>query len=994
VKNVKNALAGVVSSTSHPWVLWTWNGDITESEVDSQVEALISVGFGGIAVRPGRDMSPAYMCEEFLAFFGRVLETARRHKVGVRLADDFSVVWSGCIDDVIGDSRKLRAEYLVLERELAPAAGGDLDIEVVIDPAYEYIAQAVKRVSKVVQIGDVRQISVPADKPSFRWKAPSADWRVLLYRKEPVVGPTGIGVPNVLNQKTVQSYIQNKLEVIKSTFSKYVPTTFEGFITEMPALRPGGGAIYWDDDIAVKYKSRYKREFMCQLPALFLEVPGAERIRAQAYSFVANLVAERFSAVLDAWAKKYRLSQWLLWPEAAIYRTEGVLVDGFVPTEGAIPTLGLQNLDGSIENFALLRAAADVNTNQFRRETLTVVGRNRVGAGASLQDIKREIDISLLAGPSRILIDGFYFNTDRRNSYKSSYNTWRLSPEWEYAKLLCAYSARAQEMIAGLHSSREVAVLSPSTAIMGDYAPGNAALANAGIARFRGAISALCCFGKGFDVVTEELLLSCMVRQNGEFATADRIRKGNYQALVVPYAPLVTRSLLVFLEKIATKGTTLVFIDEAPKGTYEDGVTANVTSRISKLVAPRRDNVSVIPAADLENALANVKPEAALMRESGESPDTAMQVYHGEGCRIYLFHNVHDTAEQAVVADVQAEKHYAALDPVTGEVTDIEPIEVEKNTAHLRVTLSPLQTMFIVASAVKITGTARRADGEEFNPFTLPPRSYRIILKDQWEFEPMSLNALPLSNWNAKMGLSKESGQITHQYETVFEAKEPISKCVLVLDGVSKTAAPMQGLEVMFNGVRIDDLRKNPAETPFGPDCLPIKVFGSGAQTYDISGRVMRGLNRLSIRTTGNAIDPQTLVYPPVIIGDFAVVKGSHGLATDKHSLMAGHDSWTKHGYPYMSGRAKYCQTFEVPNDYDRIVLRFSKVSGTVFAKINDMDVGVLHWPPMELDVTKYCNVQRNRLDIEVVNNIGNVLHLNGRPSGLTGEVYIDVYKA
>jgi len=48
----------------------------------------------------------------------------------------------------------------------------------------------------------------------------------------------------------------------------------------------------------------------------------------------------------------------------------------------------------------------------------------------------------------------------------------------------------------------------------------------------------------------------------------------------------------------------------------------------------------------------------------------------------------------------------------------------------------------------------------------------------------------------------------------------------------------------------------------------------------------------------------------------------------------------------------------------------------------------------MELDITSYCTSQRNELTVEVVNTVDNVLRLNGRPSGLTGEVFIDVYKA
>jgi hypothetical protein len=529
---------------------------------------------------------------------------------------------------------------------------------------------------------------------------------------------------------------------------------------------------------------------------------------------------------------------------------------------------------------------------------------------------------------------------------------------------------------------------------MGDYAPSGAAAAAAGLARFRNAVDALCCFGKGFDVVTEELLLSCMVRQNGEFATADRIRKGNYQALVVPYAPFVTRSLLVFLEKLAIKGTTLVFIDEPPVGTYEDGATASITSRVQKLVAPRRENVSVVATADLEQALVNIKPEAALMRESGEPCDVGVQVYHGEGGKLYLFHNILDNAEQTVIAEVQAEKYFASIDCATGALTEIEPVDVERNTARLRLTLLPLQTAFIVSGAASVG----KAEEEGFNPHALPPRSYRIIFKDQWDFEPLSANVLPLSNWSVRIGMSRESGQVSHFYETNFEAKDAPAGCAIVMNGMSRSDAPFQSVEVSFNGVRVDGDDPHPVSrrAPSPPPSVDaVAGIFDGAHLINISGKVVKGINRLSIRTSGSAVDPQTLVYPPLIAGEFTVVKGAHGLAIDKIAPIAGHDSWTKHGYPYMSGRARYSQMFEVPNDYDKLVLRFSKVSGTVYVKINDIDVGVLHWPPMEIDVTRYCDVQRNRLSVEVVNTIDNALHMSSaRPSGLTGEVYVDVYRS
>jgi hypothetical protein len=999
LKNVKNFLANQpVGPASMPWAMWIWNRSITASEVKKQLNDLIAKGFGGVAIRPGRDMSPGYMTQEFLDNFGIALEIARKNKIGVRLADDFSLIWDGHLDSSIGFSRKLRAEYLTLEREIAPVAN-EAETEVMLDPNAEYIAQALKRPAKGAETFDVRQIDLPAGANTFRWKAPGSDWRLLIYKREYIRGPSGRGVPNVLNSKAVQLYMQNTLEVVKCAHSRYVPTTFEGFITEMPALRPGGNAIYWDEDIAVKYKSRYKREFYPMLPALFLDLPGAEKYRAQLHVFIYNLIAEKFAVALETWAKKYRLTQWVLWPEAGIYKPENAVGDGFVTSE-QLATLGLQNLDGGVENFALLRCAADINTNHHRRETMTVVGRNRVGSGCTPQDLKREIDLSIIAGPSRIIVDGLYFNVEQRNSYKTPHSPFWYSPEWEYMTLLNGYTAKLKDMLNGLQTSREVAVLTPSECIMGDYMPGMPAPAASGYDRFQKTIAALCGCGKTFDIVTEDLLLTCMIRQNGEFATADRIRKGNYQALVVPYAPLVTRRLLVYLEKLAIKGTTLIFVDEAPIGTFEDGASKNVVERISKVVAPRRENVFVVPAAELETPLARMKPELLLTRESGdEGANIAVQVFHGEGGKLYMMHNMLDSGEQFVIAEMQNEKHFAILDMITGELYDIEPFEVEKNIARLRLAFSPLQTMFMVSSPVKLS-----TQTPAFNPFTLPPRSYRIIFKDQWDFEPLTPNVLPLSNWKVKMGMSAMSGQISHAYEATFEVKDFTGGCTLAINGLSRTDAPHQAVEISLNGVRIDGAKGVGELTVMNThnvrhednprlESLPIKIFGDSLTLFEVGEKITKGLNHVSIRTVGSAMDPQTLVFPPFIVGDFSLVKGGYGLAIDKPGIMAGHDSWTKHGYPCMSGRARYTQVFEVPNDYEKLVLRFSNVSGTIYVKVNDADLGMFHWPPMELDVTKYCNIQRNTLTVEVVNTIDNVVRLSGKASGLRGEVYIDVYR-
>jgi hypothetical protein len=205
LKNLKNALAKPTGAASLPWAIWIWNGHITKPEIEKQLGAIISKGFGGVAVRPGRDMFPTYMSQEFVDNFVLVLELAQKNKIGVRFADDLSLLWPGMLDGLMNVNRKMRAEYLVFEGEVC-AAPGEFEFDIVIDPECEYMAQAMKRVGKVPQLGDVRQVSVPAGKTSFRWKAPGADWCLLLYKKEPVRGLSGCGVPNLLNPKVIDTY--------------------------------------------------------------------------------------------------------------------------------------------------------------------------------------------------------------------------------------------------------------------------------------------------------------------------------------------------------------------------------------------------------------------------------------------------------------------------------------------------------------------------------------------------------------------------------------------------------------------------------------------------------------------------------------------------------------------------------------------------------------------------------------------------------------------
>ena len=996
-----------------PWVIWIWNLGITKDELLEQLNFLLSQGFGGIAIRPGRDMSPSYLSEEFFELFGIVLQAAQQKNVGIRIADDFSLPWSGFFDEIVSHSKKLRAQKIVLRETIETAGQSEITINKVDS---DTVALAVRFKDGVPNSNDIKVLSGKIIKDSLVWKVTPGEWKVLVFQKQFVTDPVGCFIPNVYNPKTSLTYIQTVLEQFKTRFSKFIPGTFEGFINEMPAIRPADNSIPWDDDLAVKFKTKYKKDLTKLLPLLFFEnCPGSARIRQQIYAFISQSMYEKFASPLEAWAKKSRLSQWVLCAERSINKTENELVDGFIPVDQGLSSAGIQNLDGTNASYPLLRMFADTNAIQYRRDLITCIGRNRNGSAATLQSLKNEVDLNLLGGPSKMIIDGAFFNVDQRSYIKTPFNPAWYSPGSENMKSLCAYISRANEICKDIHFTKQIAVLAPSVSALACYTPDKGEASRKSFSLLQKTLAALDRLNLSYDIVSEELLGSCTVRTNGEFGTTDRIRKGNYQALVVPFAPFVSRAVLALVEKLALKENRVFFIDEMPLGTLEDGTTAAVKTRIDKLADSKKLKAEIIPSGEIEDVLSAIDPVVNVNSNGKRGSDIFCSLGSGEGFELYILQNVSDTKDYYAEIAVPEQKYFAVADCESGELLEIEGVEKEAGQSHFKLSMAPKTTLYILGSSTRI---ASQGSSKNFrngvNPFVLPVRGYRIVLKDQWAFETRSMNALPLANWSVRIGLSRESGGFSHFYETNFQVKSIPSSCFFVMNGIGGSQARFSGLdnstEITVNGTRVDKMpagtgfipeiekTETEAKTP-APSMFPIDLYDGaikkvfGRQLIDIKDLLIRGFNRVSIRTSGLISDPQTIMYPPVVLGDFGISKGQNGWSIDKQENLIGHNSWTKYGYPYLSGVGVYKQAFEIPNEYEKIILRLSQVSGAVGVSLNDKSLGVFNWHPIEVDVTSIISTsKRNELTIETLNTIDNLVKLNGRPSGLTGEVYLDVY--
>lgn len=979
--------------TDHrPWVMWTWNLDITRTIVEQQVNSIASMGAAGIVLAPGRDMKPAFLSDEFLRLFEAVLSAAHDKGMGVRLSCDMSMPWTVSLERELSRTRELRASRLVLEHSEKVTDRAHVT-RAIANPADTIVVAAKLTDGKVTSLSDVKQVALT--KGVLSWNAPAGEWQVMTLRRVWDTDATGQFVPNPYSTECGAAYANAVLKPIRERFPRYMSSTFKGIVLEMPHSMPREGSIPWDDDLVVKYRTRFKKELISLLPVVFGEAADAlVKHRPHLYSYLQDSMYERFVASLDAWLRKHHLSQWVLTSERHPAAAPGTLRDLFALPTASIQAAGIQAQDGQDEDFAMVRAMASMNEVQCRRESVAIVGRSLQRTAPTTQSIRSELDLALSSGATHVVVDGFYACLDQRWSGKAGYGPFWYAQDCGSLTQVFAAAGVVRGCIDKLHTAPQVAVLVPGDSVLADYRPGADDSVKRSAALMRRAVRSLRESNVDFDLVSEELVLKSTVRQNGEFGTGERVRKGNYRVLVIPYARLISKSLLVFVEKMATRKGVVVFLDEAPQGELDSGTSRQFSDRIEKLLEQRKGFIRVVPARDLIAALDPVQSQVSALVNAAPCTDIQSRCFTGEGFDVYLIRNASQTQDYFATMTVPARKHVSIVECIHGEIHAHPHVETADDRSTFGLMFSPQQSHLVVVSAAKMPlSKVSKERKRSFSYSATQNRSYRMVLKNQWAFMPVSPNILPLSGWNMRIGLSRESGGYSHFYETSFFVNDVPQRAYLVLNGVSSAAQEFGGLEKCLE-VTVNGTRLPLSAGAVMPGSTPDPLFSAFRDmlTCDLRGRLVSGPNRVIMRTMGLASHPLQVVYPPVIAGDFSAKKDSRGWVVDEPLQEIMHDSWTLHGFPHLSGVGEYRHVFEVPNKFEGLVLRFSSVSGSVSVTLNDTEVGVIGSQPMEFDITDHCSQKRNELRLRVTGTIDNFLRLNGRASGIMGEAYVDVY--
>lgn len=983
--------------TFRPWALWIWNLYISEDEVTRQLNAIADNGFGGVVIRPGFKMNPPYLSEEFFSLFHTALCTAQQRALRVKIAEDYSLPWCNSLSETIQTHAQLRLSHLRLIH--SEDLSSKRDVNVALEPDYEHIAMAVQIKRDVLDITKTKILQIQDNTVS--WKAPGTlAWRVLIVRKEFSRNSVGSFIPNIFESKAAIALKNVFADHYISRFNSFIPNTFSGFLNEMPSILPHENTIPWNDDFPSRFKHKYKTELLDFLPVLFCDALSHQlKYREKIYSFIFQTMYERFADYLESWARKSKLEQWLLCPEEKHNTTQGLSGTFAIPNDG-FTMVGIQNRRGSHDNLFLLKNTSMINrlANKAKgRTTLTVVGRNKEDRCPNLQDILTEIDYNIGIGPSQVLIDGLYFNLTNYSHIKTPHSPFWYSTEWPHMKKVCEYTNIVQELLDGTTYMPTAALLFADSSTLLEYTPADAENTNKIIHSLRTAAQQLYASNTDFDVIPEKYLTDLTINADGTFSKA----KKRYELLIIPDTRLLSKNVLVYVEKLLSKkGSRVIFLEGTPQGTTDDGFCEKIIQRIERLKQFKKGCCEVVTSSRLRHVLQKDDTSHPI-RYTGDNGSSVFGVWGLHDAYTVYFITSTPTAleDSSIELARNGNNHFYEVDCMNEEISELS-FDEEDDTVSLDCDVGT--TRLILGSRAKLYRGNRLQTQDPIAQRLKTHRKYRIVLHGTWDVSARSLNPLPLPNWTLRIGVSKEFKSFSHFYETYCEIDKCPSLCYFIVRNYMRAPQiPLELFQVTVNSHPLPALsrinmvnRVSPAagdseSAHSDPNPWMHNFFGA-----DISEYLTKGGNRLSVRTVATFNEPESelVLFPPAIVGDFHISAGKRGLKVAATQPQSDHTSWTRKGFPFLSGITTYTHALEVPNDYTRLFLRILHTSGCVKVSVNDNVLGDFTHAPAKFDITEYCTHKRNKLQIEVMNTIENITKMNRRASGILGDVYLDVY--
>lgn len=577
-----------------PVPFWFWNGQLTEDEIERQLDEMACQHIGGIAISPRQGMDVPYLSKRYFELFRHAALYAHARGMFTWIYDEYPYPSGNGGGEVLMRCPSLRQTKLVhISRhsdggrvELSLGDGVVMSIEAVpLDASGKPQWDGAVDLSREVGVAPTEMVfqectgltSYNAKRfftygPEMRLLAelPAGRWRIdaCMQREIKDFKYYG-GYIDPCSPAAAQAFIESTHQRYLDAMGDLFGTVITGVFTDETGLL---GAPPWSAQLPEAYRQEWGEALEPQLCRLFdREAPHCMALRDRYYRTMHRLLRENYHRPISEWC-----------------RAHGLLYIAEVPGLRMTTQLYSDIVGGDFNHEKIgvpLDTVHDLHTTNYRHNPTAIASLARqkgakralvesfhsIGWSMTLQDAKWGIDYLTACGVNWFNLHAFSYSTAGLRKYDAPPSQFRENPYWAHYSLFADYAARSAFISASTDAQHEVAILEPTTSLWGkltnpfddyEYSGGDEheraeheRIRSAWLAARRALFHAQI----GFDHLDPELLCRADVR-----AGCIRMGRAAYRAVIVTESSVIEPEALAALRSFQMGGGTVLVYGHAP----------------------------------------------------------------------------------------------------------------------------------------------------------------------------------------------------------------------------------------------------------------------------------------------------------------------------------------------------------------------------------------------------------------------------------------------
>ena len=955
--------------------LWMLNDKLEVGEIERQLDGMASAGWGAVIGRTFVGLRTEYLSDEWMEIIAAVVAGCRRH----------------------GMKAWLQAGHM-------PSAVPDLPIEI----AHHVLVRLPKGTAAPASA------VVLAEDESF------------LYCRKPLEN-----VLDLLNEQAVVEYLDAAYEKVwAGRFGGEFGKTIEAVWVDEPHFRPP--PLPWSRDLPGIFRKKWGYALTDHLPGLFAPSGDYRKVRHQYWRTVLELFLKGYFRNVGKWCAEHKLKF------SGHLMGEDTLNNQIAWTGAGMPAYQYMHLPGidhltrslywpSQKKFILTPKQCSSAANQAGQAEVLAETYGVSSHSLSFEDRKQISDWMAILGINYRCYHGYFYSMRGRRKRVYVPHLSYQQPWWRENRVAADYFARVSYALRGGRFDPEVLVIHPVESAFCLYDPTTmdrphdrsteTAEMKARDDEMVAIMDHLLSLHRGFEL-GDETMLSQMGKVAGR---SFRVGKMSYKAVLLPSMITIRRTTLALLKKFAAAGGKVLGAGEL--ATRLDGeMDPKVTEELAKIVTPVANEPAEMKAA-LDAALP-VQVDVS-SRAGGVAKNVWTHLRRVKQGRLCFLANTSRLEPAQVRVRIRGAGKLQSWDPRTGKIANA-PQKTEGDFVVTDLALAPLGSALLL-----LDEKARAADVE----------AQRTRLVREIELGPKGIarrrdpNALVLDLCRYRKGGGDWSGTLP-----VIRVQELLEKenyqGPLTLQFAFRAEFTPKVLSAVIEDAALYDIRVNGQRCRGLPPSVPTDAATTGqARTadrvvaspsdanhgtayyvdrsfhpVDIASAVRVGENTIELsvdfRPVSKAafalaslfeVNTGTELETLYLVGDFGVrgaisprpararcVRRAPDFALVPEKKAAWCDL-SAAAYPFYAGRFTFEEAVDLPRPAkgQKVFVELPGVDAAVAkVRVNGAEAGAIAWAPYEVEITPLVKGGRNRIEIELVGTLRNLMGPHHRATG------------